>query len=449
MPGLGNVEAVLSTGVTSCKPEPTLSVKTEGLDLESLPPPSLEVLMDNSFESAQSLSASVADDGATKAGKSPVLKRAVISNRLKSSVHPVTVLPSKGSLPQGYKVISPGKSDQQDTSAQAEVSQSDAQPETDPGKEKTTCLYKQDRKITHIQHSSDSHPMNYSPTTPSASQAEATDNQDCGNFPVPGPNATVSAVPSSSIVSSQPSVTPPVSKVRMLPSTPSTPTTLHRRLPSPHTFRRQPTPPTSASPSVNRKLPTPPAVQRRLPSPPVAKQNSLNSTPVSSYPFKAPSPPASPKVHRWSRENSIEDLSSSRSISNARSVFCPASPSLFEAQPCPVPRPPQAWTSTGVSFVPRSWGNRSRFPVAVQGPRPFIRRSQSDRRPSLSLPPRSPGTSVAETCGSEPAISTKGLEDEPTREEEELWGSQSDLRASLRSVSHPDLCVVGQALHRD
>ncbi|XP_076023877.1 photoreceptor cilium actin regulator [Genypterus blacodes] len=442
MPGLGNVEAVLSTGVSSCRPESTLSVKTDDLDLDSLPPPSLEVLMDDSFDSAKNFSAGVVDDG--KSGKSAVLKRSLVSQRLKSSVQ--SLLPSKGSLPHCSKVFTPTRPEQQDTSAhQTKFSQADSRPETDPGKVKTASLYKQARKIIHIQDSPDSQldkSSIYVSTTPSANQAESARNLDCGNRPGTGPKAEASAVPPSSVVSCQPPATPPASKGRMLPSTPSTPTTLNRRLPSPQTLRRQPSPNTSASPPVNRKLPTPPPGQRTLLSP-----NTSNPPSVSSYPFKAPSPPASPKVHRWSRENSMEDLSS-RSINNARSVFCPASRSLFEAQPCPVPRPPQAWTYTGVSFVPRSQESRGRFPVSVQGPRPFVRRSQSDRRPSLSLPPCSPAKSVAETCGSEPSISTKGLGDEPTREEE-LWGSQSDLRAVLRSVSHPDLCVVGQALHRD
>ncbi|XP_071767549.1 photoreceptor cilium actin regulator [Centroberyx gerrardi] len=442
LPGLGNVEAVLSTGITSCRRESTSSDKTDDLDMDSLPPPPLEVLMDNSFESAQSPPAGVADDGATKGGKSPVTKRAVVSQRLRASVQSVSVLPSKGSLPQGSKVISPARADQRDTSAQSKINPPDVQPEIDPEKEKAVSLYKQARKIIHLQHPSDSHLG----TKPSPSQAESTKEQDGGCPPVPGPNTTVSTVPPSSAVSSQPPATPPMSKARTLPSTPSTPSSLHRRLPSPLTFRRQPTPPSSTSPPFSRKLPTPPAVQRRLPSPPVARQNILNSNSASSYSFKAPSPPASPKVQRWSRENSSEESSISRLISNARSVFCPASPSLFEAQPCPVPRPPQAWTSTGVSVLPRPWGNRGRFPVSVQGPQPYIRRSHSDRRPSLSMPPRSPCISVAQTCGSEPAISTQGLEDEPTRMDE-LWSSQSDLRATPRSASHPDLCIVGQALH--
>lgn len=411
LPGLGNVQAVLSTGITSCRPEYTSYEKTDDLDLDNLPPPPLEVLMDNSFESVQSLPTSVADDGATKVNKSPVVKRAVVSQRLRASLS-VTVLPSKGGLPQGSKVISPARADQQVTSAQSKVSQPDVKAEADPGKEKDSSMSRQARKIILLRHSLDSQSekssTSYSTTNPSASQEDSTDLQDDGNLSVPGPNTTVSTVPPSSVVNSQPPATPTMSKGRMLPSTPSTPSSLHRRLPSPQNFKRQPTPPSSASPPVNRKPATPPAVQRRLPSPPVTRQNILNSNPSASYPFKAPSPPASPKVQRWSRENSTEDSSSARLISNARSVFCPASPSMFEAQPCPVPRSPQAWTSTGVSFLSRSWGSRGRFPVSVQGPRPFIRRSHSDRRPSLSLPPRSPGISVAETCGSEPAIFTHG-----------------------------------------
>ncbi|KAF1375150.1 hypothetical protein PFLUV_G00236480 [Perca fluviatilis] len=449
LPGLGNVEAVLSTGITSCRPESTSSEKANDLDLDSLPPPPLEVLLDNSFESAQSLSTGGADDGAIKVGKSPVLKRAAVSHRLRASVNSGTVLPSKGGLPQASKVISLARADQQDTSAPSKFRQPDVKLEADPGKEKDS-LYQQGRKSIHLRHSSDSQRSStgYVATNRSASQEESADIQDGGNLSVPRSNSTVSTVPPSSVVRSQPPATPPMHRGRMLPSTPSTPSSLHRRLPSPHNFKRQPTPPSSASSPVNRKLTTPPVVQERLPSPPVTKQNILNSNTSSSYPFKAPSPPASPKVQRWSRENSSEDSSNARMISNARSVFCPASPSLFEAHPCPVPRPPQAWTSTGVSFLSRSWGSRGRFPVSVHGPRPFIRRSHSDRRPSLNLPPRSPGISVAETCGSEPAICSQGLDDEPTRDEE-LWGSQSNLRAQLRSASHPDLCVVGQALHRD
>ncbi|XP_047249208.1 photoreceptor cilium actin regulator [Girardinichthys multiradiatus] len=429
LPGLGNVEAVLSTGVTSCRPEST-SEKNDYFDLDSLPPPPLEVLMDTSFESAQS-GLTAAGDEATKVGKSSVLKRAAVSQRLRASVQTVTVLPSKGGLPQSSKIASPG------TTAFSKVTQPDVQPHLEM---RTDSLHQQVRKILHLQKSSDSNSERSSMSwvATSKDQGESLDVQHYGHISVPQPNT----VPPSSVASSQPLATPPVSKGRMLPSTPSTPNSLHRRLPSPLGSKQETTTPSTDRPPVNRTPSIPPALQLRLPSPPVARQNSYTS-----YPFKAPSPPASPKVQKWSRENSSDESSSARMFSNARSVFCPVSPSMFEAQPCSVPQPPQAWTSTRASVFSSYWGSQGRFPVSVQGPRPFVRRSQSDRRPSLSMTPRFQEISVAETCGSEPAICSKGLDDYPARHRE-LWGSQSDLRAAPRSASHPDLCVVGQGLHR-
>ncbi|CAJ1074068.1 photoreceptor cilium actin regulator [Xyrichtys novacula] len=441
LPGLGNVEAVLSTGVTSCRPEFNPSEKNDDFDPDCLPPPPLEVLMDNSFESSQILAADGTDEGAAKVRKSPLLKRTVVSQRLRASVQAVTVLPSRGGLPQVPRVSFLDKVDQKDTSAPSKVSSSDGHLEA----EKENYSFHQQAKTIISQRQS---PVSESMSTShgAANPADSLeDTQDGGILSVPGPNTIV---PPSPVVRSQPAATPPVSRGRILPSTPSTQSSLQRRLNSPHNLKRQPTPPSTTSPPVSRKLPTPPAVQRRLPSPHSAKQINSHTHSPPSYPFKAPSPPASPKVQRWSRENSSEDLTSARRFSNARSVFCPASSSLFEAQPCSVPRPPQAWTSTGVSFLSRAWESHGRCPVSVQGPQQFIRRSQSDRRPSLSLPPRSPKISVAESCGSEPAIYSPGLDEEAIREDE-LWGSQSDLRATPRSASHPDLCVVGQALHRD
>ncbi|XP_040925100.1 photoreceptor cilium actin regulator [Betta splendens] len=427
LPGLGNVEAVLSTGISSCRPESISCEKKQYLDLDSLPPPPLEVLMDNSFEGALCSPTGTAEDG-TKGGKPFVSKRAVVSQRLRASVQSVSVLPSKGGLPQA--------------SALSKVNKPEVPTQTleEPRKEKNLVHYLA-RKMIHPKQGSDSEletlPIN-----------KSTDIQDGVNLSVSGPSTIQSTVPPSSVVTNQPPVTPLLSRSRMLPSTPSTSSSSHRSLPSPESCKRQPTPPSSNRTSFNRRLPTPPSAQRQLPSPPTAKQNLSDSKPVSIYPFKAPSPPASPKVQRWSRENSSEDSSSARTMSNAQSVFCPSSPSLFEAQPCSVPQPTQAWTSSRVSFLSRTFGNRGRVPLPIQGPRPFIRRSHSDRRPSVSQPQKSPGISVAETCGSEPAICSKMLDDDPTRDEE-LWDGQSDLRATPRSASHPDLCVVGYALYRD
>ncbi|KAK6307656.1 hypothetical protein J4Q44_G00228040 [Coregonus suidteri] len=438
MPGVGDIEAILSCGVSSCR--------TDDLDLESLPPPPLEVLLDNSFEGAQSLTVSDVDDGVASRGRSPIPKRATASQKMRASMHSVSVLPSRGNLPQGSSSMSPARTVRRDISASSRVSHHEPQLEVDPEIEEAATLYKQARKIIHLRHSSES-PIEKGqavPRRPSPNRAASGGRQ--------GDNSPSETVPPTSTVSSQPPATPPVSRTRMLPSTPSTPSGLHRRLPSPTTFRKQPMPPSSNSPSVICKLPTPPPLQRRLPSPPASRQvlTPNSSSSGSTHSFKAPSPPASPRVQRWRRENSSKDSSPGASvisqfISNARSVFCPASSSLFEAQPCPVPRPPQAWASTSGSVVPRSWGDRGRLPMSVQGPKLFIRRSHSDRRPSLTLPSRAPIVSFAETCGSEPAISTQGLEDEPSRDDES-WDSQSDFRGNIHSASYPDLCIMGQGL---
>ncbi|XP_046907817.1 photoreceptor cilium actin regulator [Hypomesus transpacificus] len=449
LPGLGNVEAALSAGLTSCRVE--RSDKNEDLDLDNLPPPPLEVLMDNSFEGAQSLLVNDLDDGVLSRGRSPVAKRATVSQRLRASMQSATVLPSRGNMPRGSRSMSPARTIRK-PHISTNISQMEGiQTGEDLETEEAASLYKQSRKVIHLRHSFDSaekKALSLSlPVKPPLHQSESGDKQDEGG---PDGSSQSEIVPTFTVINSRPPATPPVLRARVLPTTPSVTGSLHRRLPSPSVFKRQPTPPSSTSPPVVRDLPTPPPVQRRLPSPPaVRREMTPNSHSVSAFPFKAPSPPASPRFHRFSRGNSSEDPGASpasRLISNARSVFCPASASLFEAHSCPVPQPPQAWTATGVSVLTRAWGDRGRFPMSARGPKPFVKRSHSDRRPSM--PPRAPTISVAQTCGSEPALSLQGLDDEPTKDFE-LWHSQSDLRGTTRSASHPDLCIVGQALHRE
>ncbi|XP_036397508.1 photoreceptor cilium actin regulator [Megalops cyprinoides] len=442
IPGLERGEGALINGNNnSCQAESRASNRMEDLDLDDLPPPPPEVLMDTSFESAQEPPVGNGGEDVMKRGRSLLLQRTTVTQRLRASMQSVTVLPSRSNVRRGSVSVSPARPIRQDA----------VQSEADPESEEAASLYKQARKIIHLRHSaesptdkpqSDSGPRKPSPTRAGLGLRRG------GN----GPSDTV---PSAPYVNSQPPATPPSSRARMLPSTPSNSASQHRRLPSPTAFKQQATPPLTTSPPTTRKLPTPPPGQRRLPSPLQLRKSATPNSITSSYPFKAPSPPASPRVQRWTRDNSSEESppqasSASRVFSNARSVFCPASASLFEAQPCPLPQPPQAWMPTGGCVLPRPWGEqtRGRLPMAMHGPRPFVRRSHSDRRPSVTVQHRTPNVSVAQICGSEPAISTQGLEDGPTREEDP-WDSQSDLRAGNRSASHPDLCIVGQALQRE
>ncbi|KAK7153401.1 hypothetical protein R3I93_011342 [Phoxinus phoxinus] len=438
IPGLNpsGTLAFNQNSILSGRGESRCSERTEDLDIDNLPPPPLEVLMDNSFENVH---AKDTGENVTSRGRSTLPKRTAMSQRLRASLQSVTVLPSRGNLCKGSVSMSPVRSTHLDTRGVLKGVHYDSSHETDTESEEAASLYKQARKIIHLRHSSDS------PIEKFAEQGHMQIFFCQGDVPVSQKENSTNGtqVPNSACISQTPA-TPPVSRSRMLPSTPL----LNRRLPSPPVLKSQPSSSTSSSPPVLRTLPTPPSAgQRTLPSTPAMRQDPTPITMTGlTYPFKAPSPPASPKVQRWSRENSSED--SSRVFSNARSVFCPVSSSLFEAQPVPTPKPPQAWTSTGSSVLPRPWGERGRLPVSARGPQPFIRRSQSDRRPSLSLPPRVPVISVAETCGSEPAISTNGLEDGPVGADKP-WSEQTEIRGAVRSVSHPDLCIVGQGLQRE
>lgn len=374
--------------------ESQCSEMTEDLDFDSLPPPPLEVLMDNSFENIQSRNTG---ENSASRGRSTVPKRTAMTQRLRASLQSVTVLPSKKNFRKSSFSMSPVRTTHKDTRGVEKVGLHNSSHEKDV--ESEDAIDKQTGKI-YLSHSSDS------PTKQLTAEQGQINFSFCqGAVEVSKEeNNTNKTVPNNVSRDQTPS-TPPLSRTHVLPSTPL----LHRRLPSPPVFKSQPTSTTFSSPSVVRKLPTPPSTGRILPVS-SAMQHDHKPSVISgvAYPFKAPSPPASPKVQRLSRENSCDD-STSRVFSNARSVFCPASSSLFEAQPVPPSRgPPEAWASSGSSVLPRPWGERGRLPVSARGPQPFIRRSQSDRRPSLSLPPRMPAISVAETCGSEPAISTHG-----------------------------------------
>ncbi|KAL6477459.1 hypothetical protein MHYP_G00132940 [Metynnis hypsauchen] len=443
IPGLSGADRFsCNENDNSNQEESKTSERTDDLDLDNLPPPPPEVLMDNSFENVD---VSKTDDNITRRGRSTVPKKTSVSQRLRASMQSVTVLPSKGSVRKSSLSMSPARTAPQDNalhSAFVKNSQHDSKLESDLENEEAASLYKQARKIIHLRHSTDSPTEKPPSENGNIKSCPAQTNTEKGDKITP---ETVSSTP---VAGSLTPAIPLVSRPRMLPSTP----VLQRRLPSPPVFKKQPVHPSSASPPIFRKLPTPPpAGQRTLPTTPAMRQeitpSSMSCISSTTFPFKAPSPPASPKVQRWSRENSNED-STSRVFSNARSVFCPASPSLFEAQPFPVPKPPLAWASSGSSILPRPWGERGRLPVSIRGPQPFIRRSQSDRRPSLSFPHRVPVISVAQGCGSEPAISTQGLEDGPAGEIE-AWSEQTELRGASRSASHPDLCIIGQALQRE
>lgn len=391
IPGLGGEErfSCIKNDKMNNQSESTTLENQDDIDLDNLPPPPLEVLMDNSFKNVE---ISKTDEKLNRRGRSSLPKTTSMSQRLRTSIQSVTVLPSKGSVRKGSRSISPAQNIALQPSGEAKNCQVASLPNGDQRSEEAASLYKQARKIIHLRYSSNSpteKPAAYIPNIQQLTQGSAEGYE--GEQKIP------ETVPSSATAGNQSPDTAP--RTRMLPSTP----VVHRRLPSPPVFKKQPVSSSSSSPLILRKLPTPPSASQQ--TTPTTRDVTASSISGITHPFKAPSPPASPKVQRRVRDNKSDD---SKVLGNARSVFCPASPSLFEAQPVLVPKPPQTWTSSGSSLLPRPWAERGRLPMSVRGPQPFIRRSQSDRRPSLSLSPRVPVVSIAQSCGSEPAISTQG-----------------------------------------
>lgn len=398
IPGLGcedRLSCIKNDNINNEKVCPTLENQYD-IDLDKLPPPPLEVLMDNSFENVE---VSKTDEKFNRKGRSTLPKTTSMVQRLRTSMQSATVLPSKGNVRKSSHSILPARNIALQPSGVAKTSQVASTPNADLRNEEAVSLYKQARKIIHLRYSSNSPTEN--PAADNANIQQLTQSTLEKNQRDKKISETLS---SSSTTGNQSPDTPAVSRTRMLPSTP----VVHRRLPSPPPFKKQPISSSSSSPLIFRKLPTPPPVsQRTTPTTPTTQDATPSCISGVSHPFKAPSPPASPKVQRRPLDNNSAD-SASRVFSNARSVFCPASSNLFEAQPFLVPKPPKTWTSTGSSILPCPWGEHGRVPMPGREPQSFIRHNQSDRRPSLNLPPKAPVVSIAQSCGSEPAISAQG-----------------------------------------
>ncbi|KAJ7991207.1 hypothetical protein DPEC_G00294930 [Dallia pectoralis] len=145
MPGVSDVETMLNSGGSSCR--------VDNIDLESLPPPALEVLMDNSFECAQSFTVSNTADRVASMGRSPVPKRAN-TQKLRASMQSVTVLPSRGNAPQGSSTMSHSQAVRQDTADSSRVGHQE--PDIDLETEEAARVNKQDITIIHLRHSTES-----------------------------------------------------------------------------------------------------------------------------------------------------------------------------------------------------------------------------------------------------------------------------------------------------
>ncbi|XP_067421481.1 photoreceptor cilium actin regulator [Emydura macquarii macquarii] len=465
-------------------------------DLENLPPPPPEMLMDTSFDLSECEESTIMEGNTSDIAKKPAktelhaTKRMHISPKIKASLHSIDLLPRKNiNTPNMItsKVLRNTGVDSKFRKYSLELNPTNMFFHSQEGKlasqrdhemKEAADLYKQSHKIIPLQNPSgvSKQNKNHSESKESSTNLASVQNQKQSSPDSLGRNETSPAFVRRISPMRTPPSSPPTDK--QLSNPPAHPRHIvqafnhvQSSFPSTH---RQPSPPTNSrvsSPPMQKKLPSPPT-QRKLPSPPAGRKQSppaqrkLSSPPAqrreaSPPPFCATlSPPASPSRSHKGLQNSLDSGDEqqpppSRIASNAHSIFCPATSSLFEAKPS---SPPSNCT-TEVAGQPevsafvrkncvllRQWGDQQRrMAMSAANPQPFIKRSFSDRKPGVYL--RLPAPVSA---GSEPLLNHASMEESP-RKEGDSWNSTcfSEFKGSSRSASHPELYIVGQGLHRE
>ncbi|XP_030050530.1 photoreceptor cilium actin regulator [Microcaecilia unicolor] len=469
-------------------------------NLESLPPPPLEILMDNSFQlSAEAKSQEdsvISIDTKSEtvnlcAQIQPVTPRKMsVSQKMKVSLKAIDLLPSKNVTSTNITLNKILRNSSQDSHlrkhslelhhANMHVSEQEnaAAMQRNLEMEQAAHLYKQSHKKIPLPHPGDA------PKTHSSGESK----ELCAK------TALMQHQMQSSPSSLRKSVKLPLgarkgSTTRM-PSSTLTENMLTRSLanqnhaiqaptpvqPRPSSIQRQVSPPVSPkiqSPPARRKLSSPPAQQkmpssllaRRQQSPPT--QHKLPSPPTN-HRISSPPPPSascsspistslSSAIQHNSVHSSNEFYSSSKFVSNAQSIFCPALTSLFEAkQPSPTSisnteagnqsqSPASSWRNN--SSLKQCGDQQRRMALSAANPQPFVRRCYSDRRPGvkLQLP-----ASVSALANSEPVVQSVTSEGASQKDGEARYSQRlAELKGSTRSESHPELCIVGQGLQKE
>ncbi|XP_009491722.2 photoreceptor cilium actin regulator [Pelecanus crispus] len=462
-------------------------------DIENLPPPPPEMLMDGSFDLSEPEETARIEGNSSEDAKKPTktefhaTKRVQVSPKMKACLQSIDLLPSKNiSGPNAITnkgLRSTGAGDEKLQRYSLELNPANvhipSQEEILATQRKEAAdLYKQTHKIIPLQNPSGvSKPhSNSSESKDPNSPATSVQYQKHGSPDLLRRNEKGSAFARRVSPARTPPSSPPMEK-RLF-----SPPTHHRhslqafsnpQQTSP-TMQRKPSPPTSPrvpSPPLQKKLPSPPP-QRKSLSPPVGhKQSSptpyrLLGSPAyrrdaSPPPFPtAPSPPTSPSCSYKGLRAGLDagdehQLSSSKRGSNVHSIFCPATSSLFEARPSLVPtkpttvvssQPQASLLSQKSSLLFQQPGDRTRkLSLSAANPQPFVRRSFSDRRPGVQFRLPAPVT-----ASSEPTLNQASLEESP-RKAGDSWNSPCvpEIKESNRSASHPELYVVGQGLQKD
>ncbi|XP_069706543.1 photoreceptor cilium actin regulator [Phaenicophaeus curvirostris] len=462
-------------------------------DIENLPPPPPEMLMDASFDSSEPEETARTERRSSEDAKKPTktefhtTKRAQVSPKMKASLQSIDLLPNKNTSGPGAitnKCLrNNGLVDEKLQNYSLELNPTNvripSQEEILATQRKEAAdLYKQTHKIIPLQNPSGvskPHSSSSESKEPS-SPVTSVQYQKRGSPDSLRRNEKGSAFARKVSPTRTPPPSPPVEKKLVSPPM------HHRRSlqpfsnpqPSSPTMQRKPSPPTSPrvpTPPLQKKMPSPPPHRKPVSPPAGHKQSSptpyqLLGSPAyrrdaSPPPLPiAPSPPASPsRLYKGSSAGldagGEHPLSSSKRSSNLRSIFCPASSSLFEARSPLVPTKPVAEVtsqpeasllSQKSNLLFRQPGDRARkLSLSASSPQPFVRRSFSDRRPGVQFRLPAPVT-----ASSDPALNQASMEESP-RKAGDSWNSLyvPEIKDTSRSASHPELYVVGQGLQKD
>lgn len=216
----------------------------DDLDIDNLPPPPPEVLMDNSFQSTDGITGNQGRSQEGSVRTLPVIiQNTGVFQRLKASVQNVEVLPNRANVKPSPISILPALPVRQDAFMGGQDSEQQPENDLDPDVEKASCLYQQARKIIHLRNAAESPDKRniaeihsrglLSPQGRMGQRCES--NEFC--------EGEMSSC-------SLPVTAPPVSRVRLPPSCPS----VCHRFPSPPVFRPMTTSMPSSSPGSPRTV---------------------------------------------------------------------------------------------------------------------------------------------------------------------------------------------------
>ncbi|XP_032071946.1 photoreceptor cilium actin regulator [Thamnophis elegans] len=389
---------------------------SDEIDMENLPPPPPEMLMEMLLESTECSGDIKMEDNyleevdkTTRTNEQCTTKKITqISPRMKLSICSLDLLPNKNF--SNSPAVNKAPNNEVDTIPNKYVLELSAPYMSDCRKrddemEKVADLYKQSCKIIPL------------PNPKEASESNGSNQGNISNSEAPlpekqsSPDLLKNNEKTSGFISR-------VSPVRIPPSSPPN----QKRFPSPPLYHRashqvsspilhqQPSPSThsrSASPTVQRKVISPPP-QQNLSNPPVIrKQQSSQNQKVSSLPSHDQEPPfgttpyISPSLFHGCLQNYMNSKdephsASPKIVSNAQSIFCPATSSLFEAKPVvsssinsmggAMAQPEGSTSARRNSMQLRQLVGQQRMINSAASPQPCLRMSFSDHRPEFRLP---------------------------------------------------------------